>query len=157
MVSMDVTYALEDAASDGAQWCLAQYYAVLADRFEEGFDYNIAVQTPVEDISWPAGAVLVARIDGDPVGCGCIKFDRGIGYAEIKRVWVSENARGGGVAKRLMADLEQLAADEGASIVRLDTNRALTEAIAMYRRLDYHEIDRFSDEIYAHHWFEKSL
>ena len=156
-VDAQVTYAVEDAASDDAQWCLAQYYAVLAERFEEGFDYDIAVQTPPGDLNAPAGSILIARLDGESVGCGCVKFDRGVGYAEIKRVWVSESVRGGGVAKRLMAELEVMARNEGANVVRLDTNKALTEAIAMYHRLGYHEIERFSDEIYAHHWFEKAL
>jgi hypothetical protein len=42
-------------------------------------------------------------------------------------------------------------------VARLDTNRALTEAIAMYRRRGYVEVPRFNDERYAHHWFEKPL
>ena len=41
--------------------------------------------------------------------------------------------------------------------MQLDTNRTLVEAIAMYRRLGYVEIDAFNDEPYAHHWFEKRL
>ena len=41
--------------------------------------------------------------------------------------------------------------------VRLETNRALTEAIAMYRSAGYVEIEPFNDERYAHHWFEKRL
>ena len=40
--------------------------------------------------------------------------------------------------------------------VRLDTNRALTEAKAMYRSSGYDEIPPFNDERYADHWFEKS-
>ena len=45
--------------------------------------------------------------------------------------------------------------DAGASAVRLETNRALTQAIALYRRAGYLEVDAFNDEPYAHHWFEK--
>ena len=41
--------------------------------------------------------------------------------------------------------------------MRLDTNRVLGEAIAMYRAQGYREIARFNDNPYAHHWFEKSL
>jgi len=42
---------------------------------------------------------------------------------------------------------------------RLDwkTNRALTEAISLYRAAGYREVPAFNDEAYAHHWFEKSL
>jgi hypothetical protein len=41
--------------------------------------------------------------------------------------------------------------------VRLETNRALAEAIAMYRKAGYVEIEPFNDEFYAHHWFERKL
>ena len=42
-------------------------------------------------------------------------------------------------------------------VIRLETNRALTEAIALYRRSGYVEVDAFNAEPYAHHWFEKRL
>ena len=41
--------------------------------------------------------------------------------------------------------------------LRLDTNRALTEAHALYRSEGYREIARFNDNPYADHWFEKRL
>jgi hypothetical protein len=41
--------------------------------------------------------------------------------------------------------------------IRLDTNRALPEARALYRKSGYGEIARYSDNPYAHHWFEKRL
>jgi hypothetical protein len=41
--------------------------------------------------------------------------------------------------------------------VRLDTNGALTEAIALYRSAGYREVEPFNDNPYAHHWFEKPL
>lgn len=56
-----------------------------------------------------------------------------------------------------LASLEERAADAGASCVRLETNGSLTEAIALYRSAGYHEVPAFSDEPYAHHWFEKTL
>ena len=48
-------------------------------------------------------------------------------------------------------------ATRGRRKVRLDTNRNLTEAIAMYRSSGYREVAPFNDEPYAHHWFEKVL
>ena len=70
-------------------------------------------------------------------------------------MWVARSARGLGVGRRLLLALEQHARDAGASAVRLETNRALTQAIALYRRAGYLEVDAFNDEPYAHHWFEK--
>jgi hypothetical protein len=42
-------------------------------------------------------------------------------------------------------------------VLRLETNRSLTEAIAMYHSAGYLEVDPFNDEPYAHHWFEKRI
>jgi ribosomal protein S18 acetylase RimI-like enzyme len=72
-------------------------------------------------------------------------------------MWVASSARGMGVGRRLLTELERQATARGSRAVRLDTNRTLTEAIAMYRSSGYEEIDAFNDERYAHHWFEKQL
>jgi hypothetical protein len=45
----------------------------------------------------------------------------------------------------------------GSSTIRLETNRTLTEAIALYRSAGYGEVSAFNDEHYADHWFEKHL
>jgi ribosomal protein S18 acetylase RimI-like enzyme len=90
------------------------------------------------------------------VGCGALRF-HGEGIAEIKRLWVAPHVRGVGLGGRLLADLESRAQAGGARLVRLDTNRALTEAIEMYRRSGYVEVEPFNEERYAHHWFEKPL
>jgi ribosomal protein S18 acetylase RimI-like enzyme len=57
----------------------------------------------------------------------------------------------------LLEALEQRAAEHGFEAVRLDTNRALDEAKAMYRSAGYVEIARYNDNPYANHWFEKRL
>jgi GNAT superfamily N-acetyltransferase len=76
---------------------------------------------------------------------------------EMKRLFVQRDARGIGLGRRLLAELEHRAASVGAPVVRLDTNRVLTEAIAMYRAEGYREIPPFNENPYAHHWFEKTL
>jgi ribosomal protein S18 acetylase RimI-like enzyme len=65
--------------------------------------------------------------------------------------------RGLGIGRRLLGDLERRAAAGGARIVRLETNDALEEAIALYRSSGYREVEAFNSEPYAHHWFEKHL
>jgi len=72
-------------------------------------------------------------------------------------MWVAPRARGLGLGRRLLHDLERHARDAGASVLRLETNRTLTEAIALYRRAGYREMPAFNAEPYAHHWFEKRL
>jgi ribosomal protein S18 acetylase RimI-like enzyme len=81
----------------------------------------------------------------------------GTAPADLRRMWVAPSARGLGVGARLLAELERVARAQGARVVRLETNRALTEAIALYRRSGYVEVPRASDEPYAHHWFEKCM
>ncbi len=98
--------------------------------------------------------LLIARLDGQPVGCGALKF-HGSDPAELKRMWVAPETRGTGLGRRLLLELEQRARDAGAPAIRLETNRTLGEAIALYRKAGYAEVAAFNDEPYAHHWFEK--
>jgi DNA-binding MarR family transcriptional regulator/GNAT superfamily N-acetyltransferase len=145
-----------DPASDDAQHCLAAYFRELDERFEGGFDAGRSIPADAADLVEPAGLLLVARLDGQPVGAGAVKF-HGTEPAEIKRMWVARQARGLGVGRRILTDLERRARDHGASTARLETNRALTEAIALYRSTGYVEVRPFNAEPYAHHWFEKDL
>jgi ribosomal protein S18 acetylase RimI-like enzyme len=72
-------------------------------------------------------------------------------------MWVAPTARGLGLGRRLLDDLEAHAAARGVRTLRLETNRALGEAIGLYRSAGYREVAAFSEEPYAHHWFEKAL
>jgi len=100
--------------------------------------------------------LIVARLRGKPVGCGALKY-HGKKPAELKRMWLAKSIRGLGIGARMLAELERRAGRAGARVVRLETNRALAEAISLYRRSGYVEVSRFNDEPYAHHWFEKRL
>jgi len=151
-----ISIAAEDPATDDARWCLAQYFAELARRFEGGFDPALSIPAASEDLTPPSGLLLVARRRERPVGCGGLKF-HGREPAELKRMWVSPEARGLGLGRRLLRHLEQSAADTGATTIRLETNGALSEAIALYRQSGYEEVEPFNSEPYAHHWFEKAL
>jgi DNA-binding MarR family transcriptional regulator/GNAT superfamily N-acetyltransferase len=151
-----VEVAVEDPRTDAARYCMGSYFAELDRRFEGGFDPARALPTDAEMLTEPAGLLLVARLRGEPVGCGALKL-HGAEPAEIKRMWVAPSARGLGLGRRLLTELENHARDRGAPAVRLDTNRALREAINLYRSSGYTEIDPFTAEPYAHHWFEKRL
>jgi ribosomal protein S18 acetylase RimI-like enzyme len=100
--------------------------------------------------------LLVATLRSEPVGCGALKLHDDA-PAEIKRMWVDRSARGLGLGRRLLSELEAYATEHGADAVRLETNRTLTEAIALYRSAGYVEVEPFNDEAYAHHWFEKKI
>ena len=72
-------------------------------------------------------------------------------------MWVRGSERGLGIGRRLLGELEAVAAAGGARSVRLETNRALTEALNLYRSAGYREVAPFNEEHHAHHWLEKPL
>jgi DNA-binding MarR family transcriptional regulator len=145
-----------DPSEPDARTCLAAYVAELEQRFENGFDPARSTLPHFEELRPPGGELLVASLHGEPVGCGGLVLHAGEPPI-VKRMWVAENVRGLGLGRRLLAELERRAAETGASVVRLETNEALVEAIALYRSAGYREIEPFNDEPYAHHWFEKEL
>lgn len=145
-----------DPRSEDARYCLGEYYAELARRFENGFEVKHSRDPDAGDMMRPRGAFLLARSDGLPVGCVGLKGTGGA-VAEIKRLWVAPSARGLGLAKRLMNEAEAAARDLGIGTLRLDTNRALPEALQLYRNSGWTEIDRFNDDPYPDFFFEKRL
>jgi DNA-binding MarR family transcriptional regulator/GNAT superfamily N-acetyltransferase len=151
-----VRFDVEDPASTTSRWCLSQYFTELNERFDIGFDPAQSLYSNTSVFARPTGAFVVARMRGRAVGCGAVKFN-GKRPAEFKRMWIAKDARGMGLGRRLLLELETQARGAGAPAVRLETNRALEEAIAMYRKAGYVEIEPFNDELYAHHWFEKTF
>ncbi|ADZ69992.1 bifunctional helix-turn-helix transcriptional regulator/GNAT family N-acetyltransferase [Polymorphum gilvum] len=145
-----------DPRDDAARYCLGEYYAELNRRFETGFEASRSRDPDAADMRRPRGAFIVALSDGLPLGCVGLK-GTDHGYAEIKRLWVAPAARGLGLARRLMQAAEETARDLSIRVLRLDTNRALPEAIALYRKTGWREIDRFNDDPYPDFFFEKVL
>lgn len=156
LVASMVTIGPADPAGAAAKWCLARYFSELDARFEGGFDARRALPVQPSEVTPPSGVLLIASLRHEPVGCGALKLHRGR-VAELKRIWVAPSARGLGLGRRLLAELERRAREYGAKVARLDTNRALTEAMALYRRSGYREVPAFNEEPHAHHWFEKKL
>ncbi|MGO9975890.1 MAG: GNAT family N-acetyltransferase [Solirubrobacteraceae bacterium] len=151
-----VEIQIVDPAGADARRCLRAYFAELNRRSEVPFDPSRGTSAEPHELRGPAGAFLVAYLRGEPIGCGAIKHHPEEA-SDIKRMWVAEPVRGLGIGRRLLGTLEKLGRDSGAPAVRLDTNRSLIEAIEMYRSSGYAEVPAFSDEPFAHHWFEKPL
>jgi ribosomal protein S18 acetylase RimI-like enzyme len=145
-----------DPGDPRAQHCLREYAAELDRRFPGGFDPTRSTLADEAELRLPTGLLLVASLLSEPVGCGALLFPEGE-PPYIKRMWVAEPTRGLGIGRRLLAELEARAAETASPTVRLETNKTLTEAIAMYRSAGYEEVAPFNDEPYAHHWFEKRL
>jgi DNA-binding MarR family transcriptional regulator/GNAT superfamily N-acetyltransferase len=156
LTAASVRIGIEDPTSADAMWCINSYFAELDVRFADGFDPNVALSADATELVEPAGLLLIARLRSEPIGCCAIKF-HGADPAEIKRMWVSPRARGLGVGRRLLNEAEQHVANHAVSLGHLETNRSLTEAIALYRSAGYREVPAFNDEPYGDHWFEKHL
>ena len=145
-----------DPSHPNARYCLREYFSELDRRFDSGFDPARSIPAQDEEMRPPAGLFLVATLGGDPIGSGALKFHRRR-PADLKRMWVAESARGLGVGRRLLTELENHAARHRVRTVRLETNKTLVEAISLYRSAGYVEVAPFNDEPYAHHWFVKQI
>src|SRR4051794_5592546 len=145
-----------DPAGPDARQCLRAYVQELNERWEPGFDPSAGVTAEPHELTPPAGRFVVAYLHGEPVGCGGVKHLPG-GPSDIKRMWIAPAVRGLGLGRRLLSELEQRVRASGATTARLETNRVLVEAIAMYRSAGYEEVPAFNAEPFAHHWFEKRL
>lgn len=151
-----ISIDLLDPRSEPARYCLGEYYAELSRRFARGYDVALSRDPDATDMIAPRGAFFVALSDGLPLGCVGLKGAGGP-LAEIKRLWVAPAARGLGLARRLMDAAETAARQLSITTLRLDTNSALGEAMQLYRRTGWTEIERFNDDPYPDLFFEKRL
>ena len=101
-----------DPASRVARWCVSQYFAELASRFEEGFDPAQSIPADDADLRPPRGSFLVASADGEPVACGAVK-STAPGVGSLKRMWVATSLRGLGFGRRMLDALESQARELG--------------------------------------------
>ena len=109
-------------------------------EYERRYGGRDTAATPPAEFAPPQGTFLVAYREGAAVGCGGIRLvDVGPGplTAEVKRMYVVPTARGAGVARRLLAALEQAAREAGAVAVRLETGTRQPEAIGLYASCGY--------------------
>jgi DNA-binding MarR family transcriptional regulator/GNAT superfamily N-acetyltransferase len=151
-----VRIAPRDPEDPAALHCLGEYAGELDRRFETGWNPDESIPVHARELRPPAGVLLVATLGDEPVGCAGLRL-HGDEPAEVKRMWVSPAARGLGVGRRLLSEIERRAAEAGAPATCLETNRTLVEAIALYRSAGYEEVEPFNAEPVADHWFAKRL
>ncbi|MDJ0340879.1 GNAT family N-acetyltransferase [Streptomyces sp. H10-C2] len=102
----------------------------------------------------PRGLYLVGYVDERPVASGGWRAqdESPEGYAdgdaELKRMYVVDEARGRGLARRILAELEASAAAAGRSRMVLETGAKQPEAIALYESCGYTPVSKFG--LYRH-------
>jgi len=85
---------------------------------------------------------FVARVGGEPAGCGGIEIV-GRDYGELKRMYVRPQFRPQGVSKAILEHLLQVARDRGVPLVRLETGVHQQAAIALYEAAGFRRIPPF--------------
>ena len=128
--------------------------AVMYDGLE--LDGPSMPKAGAEELSPPAGAFVVGWRASEAVCCGGLKrLSEEI--CEIKKMYVVPAARGQGVARTLLHELERLAAELGYSTVRLDTGPKQVHAQALYASEGYEPVADFNGNPVAVFWGEKPL
>ncbi len=111
----------------------------------------------VAEFSPPAGGYVVGYLDGRPVAGGGFKDLHADGACEIKRMYVTPSARGGGLGFALLSALEDAARAAGYRVARLDTGPRQPKVAQMYRAAGYREIANFNGNPLATFFGEKQL
>ncbi|HET7588975.1 MAG TPA: GNAT family N-acetyltransferase [Solirubrobacterales bacterium] len=127
------------------------------DREGAGVDLEAEIAAgPPGDLVPPNGVFLMTRVGGRPAGIGGVRYlDTEI--AEVKSMYVSPEFRGAGLGRRILARLDEIAAEHGCRAVRLDTSDYLTPAVGLYRSAGYVEVPAYNENPKADLWFERTL
>ncbi len=134
-----------------------EYMALIAARLGDQFEPTEAIFASAAAFDGPGTAWLVGYEDGEAVCCGGLR-PLGEGRCEIKRMFVTGSARGRGHGKRLLAELEALAAAGGCTLVRILTTSVLLEARALYQDAGYRVVETLHDDAgRSDFWLEKAL
>ncbi|MEE6260895.1 GNAT family N-acetyltransferase [Plantactinospora sonchi] len=127
--------------SPAAQRLVAATLADLAVRYGGSGD-----ETPVSPAEFepPNGTFLVAYLDGEPVGCAGWRAHGDTGdVAELKRMYVSPAARGRGVARAVLAGVEESVRRHGRRRLVLECGDRQPEAVALYQSSGFERIPDF--------------
>ena len=95
------------------------------------------------DYAPPAGALLLAYVDGALAGCGALRSLTDVDYAnacEMKRLFVRPAFRGHGLGRLLTQRLMDCARTAGYSVLLLDTLDDMEAARGLYTTLGFEEI-----------------
>lgn len=146
------------AATDEVRALIGELEAVLAAEYppeqRHGFSLDAIFQLHVR--------FFLARRHGSAVGCGGVALFPD--FAEVKRMYVRDTARGQGVADAILARIEAEVRSAGLSVLRLETGTRQIAAMRLYARTGFRECPAFGDyalkapqSIAASVFFEKRI
>jgi putative acetyltransferase len=138
-----VSLTIEPTSYDdpAALLLVEELYHDLNERYDEEDDGGAEWRAEVTDakVQPPDGIFLVARWEGEPVACGALKrIDATTG--EIKRMYTTPAGRKKGIARALLARLEDEARALGYAALQLETGKPQPEALALYETTGWSRI-----------------
>lgn len=155
MVDAGLVLAVEPADSPTSLALQQAFFADIAARYP-GWEPGATHGVEPSELAPPTGAWVVAYLDGRPVGCGGLQgIDRET--AEIRRIYLDGTARGRGIGRALLAELELQARRLGYRHVRLTTGDGQPEALGLFRSTGYEEVAPFTKSVFTRYWMEKTL
>jgi putative acetyltransferase len=138
--------AREPLTSDVATALIAALNAELSARYPEPGATHFNLDP--DEVAPGAGAFIVARWLGRPVGCGalrCLARELGPRVGELKRMYVAPEMRGKGIGQALLSELEAEARMLGLAQLVLETGTRQEEALALYRRAGFTHIPPYGE------------
>jgi putative acetyltransferase len=136
-----VLVELVEAPTDDARALIGELDAELGAAYAPENRHGLSI----ERVFRPGVLFFVARVEGEAVGCGGVAFEDD--FAEVKRMYVRPEARGRGVARAILARLEQEARARGVERLALETGDAQRAAIRLYERAGFARCGAFG--VYA--------
>lgn len=152
------TVSVTDAAPHAL---LTEYFAFRASTFPGPGRYRTTFPSAI-DFEPPRGVFLVVNhqlvegTENSGLGCGGVRRLE-LTRFEVKHLWVRPAARGRGIGRALLAELERRSSELGAQEIVLDTNESLAAAGGLYRSAGYRSIAPYNDNPNATTWYLKML
>ena len=135
-----MTIAQEDPRSPDVQRLLSAFVDEVRKRYDS-LPADVGFFDP-ELVAVPRSIFLVARDDGNAVGCGAlVPMDETV--VEVKRMFVAPQKRGHGIARRILDELERFAREFDYDAIRLETGLRQPESIALYGKAGFYRIPNF--------------
>ena len=136
-----ITFQKTDATNKDFHHLISELDKGLLDNYQEAQSYYDQFNK-LDDIKH----VIVAYQDTTPVGCGAIKRFDGDSM-EVKRMYVSPEVRGKGVATSILLALEEWAKSLGYEKCILETGTLQIEAIALYEKKGYSVVANYGQYV----------
>jgi putative acetyltransferase len=126
-----ITIELVPTATDDVRALIGELDQTLSAEYPPEERHGLTLDA----IFQPHIRFFLARLDGASVGCGGVAFYAD--YAEVKRMYVCDAARGRGVARALLARIEWQVRESGLGLLRLETGVRQFAALRLYERAGF--------------------